>query len=157
MIDARYRRKPLRGMAVLAEARRRNMCDILTCCRDAVVAARAAGFDTEVIEEHWEPARGLVAAIALLLRRRMVRRLANALNIVVTTRATAEDCIVVHLNEREPLARAVAVLAEVRAQHVIRWLGSCEPDAASDLVTAYAFRRRSLKHSAYVTALAISV
>jgi hypothetical protein len=129
--------------------------EILSRCANSIVAARAARFDAEMVEKHREPPCSQMASITLLLSRRMVRWLTDALHIVVATRTTSEDRIVIHRYQREPLARSVAVLAEVCAQHVIGGLCSCEPDAPSDLVTACAFCRRSLKHGANVTAFAI--
>jgi hypothetical protein len=115
VIDLGDRRKTHRAMAILAKTRRRNVSDTSAGCSDAIVAARATGIDSEMIEKHREPTGGPVAAIALLLCRWMVWRLADALHIIVTTRATAKDCVVIHFDERKPLAGPVAILAEICA------------------------------------------
>jgi len=44
-----------RRMAILAEARRRDMRGLFTCCANAVMATGAVGDDSEMVEKHWEP------------------------------------------------------------------------------------------------------
>lgn len=155
VIDLRYRRETHRGMAILAEARRAYMRDVPSCRGDAVMAAGTTGIDPEVIEKHRKPTGRPMAAVALFLRRRMVRRLADALHIVVATRATAEDRIVVHFDQREPFAAAVAVLAEIRAKYMISGFGSCVADSSANRVAASTFRRSPLKYGTDMAALTI--
>lgn len=119
-------------MAVFTETRRCDVVKILSGRCDTVMATRATRIDTEMIEKHREPAGRAMAAVALLLSRRMIRRLSNTLHIVVATRTTTEDRIVIHFYERKPLAATMAVLAEIRTQHVIGGLRCGGADAPPD-------------------------
>jgi len=110
-----------------------------------------------MIEKDREPAGVAMAGVTFLLGRRMIRRLADALNIVVTGRATAEDRVVVHFNEREPLRRPVAVFAKIRRQRMIGWLRRCRCDPAADGMATHALRRCPLKDGADMAAFAIRV
>lgn len=108
-----------------------------------------------MIEEDGEPAGRPMAAVAFLLSRRVIRRLADTLNVVVAGGTAAEDRIVIHLDEREPFGGSMTVFAEVRAEHVIRRLRCRVGDAAPHYMTARTFGRRTLKHAPDMTALAI--
>ena len=157
VIDLSDWREPDRRMAILAKTRRRNMQRVLTRRADAVVAACAPGIDTCVVEKHRKPASSPMTAVTLLDCRRMIGWLADRLDVVVTTRTTAKDRIVVHFCERKPGRRPMAVLAEIGAQYMVGWFRGRLIDAATSDMTAYAFGRSSLKYGTDVTTFALGV
>lgn len=151
LCDGRERR---RRMAILAEARRRNVREMFTRRADAVMTAYAVGRNPEVVEEDRKPRSRQVACIAFLLRRRVVGRLAHALNIVVARRAATEDGVVVHLGKRKPGRLAMAVFAEIGGQDMVgRFCGNA--DTAANRVAADAIDGRALKDAAEMAGLAI--
>src|SRR5215470_13196113 len=87
--------------------------------RVAVVARRAAGLDTGVIEECAGIAHCvLMASLAWRVRHHMICRLADRDCAVVTCGAGGRNAGMVHANAA-PIARDVALLAEVRCPGVL--------------------------------------
>ena len=107
-----------------------------------------------MVEISGEPRVGLVAHVALGLGHGMIRRLADRVYIVMARLARAEDCIVVHLGERYPGCGTVAVVADVRAEHVVSWLGA-RCDGAARCMAAAAIDWRALENAGNVAGLAI--
>ncbi len=154
MIDAYHRRERRGRVAVLANIGCHHVGQILAGGAHAVVAGYAVARHTEVIEEDREPAGRPVTGLALLLGRRMIRGLADALHVVVTGRAAAEDGIVIHLGQRKPCRAAMAVLAEIDAGNMVGRFRTCF-DPTADRMTANTRRRCSLKNAAHVTRFAV--
>lgn len=154
MIHGGCGREGRRRMAVLTEARCRDMRQVLTGRTDTVVTARATRRDSKMIEKHREPAICAMAGIAFLLSRRMIGRLTDALHVVMTGRATAEYRVVVHFDEREPGRFAMAVRAKICREHVIGWFGR-RLNAAAGRMAADAIDGRSLKNPADVARFAV--
>jgi hypothetical protein len=95
-----------------------------------------------------------MAGVALLPRWRVLRRLADGLHVVVTSRATAEDRVVIHLGERKPRRIPVAIAAKVGGQHVIRGL-RLSLDTTTGDVAGTAFRGSAGEDTADVARLAV--
>ena len=153
VIDGERRQPPGRGVAVFAEVRRLNVFRVLARCVETVVAARTATVDPSVVEHDGDPRRAGMAVIALFTRLRMAGRLAGGDDTVVTI-ATAAFCRgVIHVGDRAPCRRRVAVRAQVCGRYMVNGLRRCL-DRANCRVAVHAGRVRTLEGTARVAAFA---
>jgi len=154
VIDAHDRDECYCRMAIFADACRCDVRRIFSGCAYPIVTTHAISNYIEVIEEHGKPCGSLVAGVALLLSRWMVRWLSDILNIVVASRTATENRIMIHHGQWEPTRRSVAVLAEFCAQDMIGGLGA-RANPATVGMASNATHGCPLEYPTEVTRLAI--
>ena len=119
MID-RERRNPAGcSVAVLAEIRCLDVVGMLAGRVEAIVAAGTTAGDPGVIEYDGDPGGSGVAVVALFARWRMTRRPARGRDAIVATAATASYGRMIHVGNRAPCRRGVAVGTDLRRRDVI--------------------------------------
>ena len=156
VVDGKCRYPAGRAVAVLAKIRRLDVFGVLARRIEAVVAAGTAAGNPGVVEYDRDPGRAGVAVVALFARLRMPRWLAGGDDTVVTGATAAFGRGVVHVGDRAPGCRRVAVGAYVRGGDVVhrfcRRLNGTDRRVAAD-----AGRVRSLEGTAGMAALAGNV
>ena len=142
-----------RAMAVLAKIRRLDVVGVLARRVESVVAAGTTTGNSCVVEYDGYPCRSRMAVVALLTRLRMPRRLAGGGNAVVAVAAAAFRRRVIHVGDRAPCRRGMAVRANIRGRDMID--GLCRSlHGAHRRVATDAGRIRSLESAAGVASLA---
>ena len=108
-----------RAVAVLAKIRGLDVLGVLARRVEAVMAARTTGGDACMVEHDGYPCRSRVAVVALFAGLWMARRLAGGGDAVVAVAAAALGGRVIHVGDRAPCRRRMAVGANIRGRNVI--------------------------------------
>jgi len=145
-----------REVAVLTNIRGRDVGEIFSGRFRAIVATVAVADDIAVIEGRRKPRGRAVTRIALVAAERMIRRLSLALNVIVAGRATAEDGVVIHLRQRDPDSRAMAVLTGISTDHMIGGFGA-GANTSRQGVAGFAIEWRTLEYAPHMAALAVHI
>ncbi len=106
-------------MAVLTEVRRPDVIGMLARRIKAVVAARTAAGHPGMVENNGYPGSPCVAVVTLLARGRMSRRPAGGGYAVVAAAAAAHHGGVIHVGDRAPCRRGMAVGTDLGRRNVI--------------------------------------
>ena len=107
---------------------------MLTGCANAVVTTGTTPDDAKMIKVDGKPRVRIVAGAALVASRWMIWRLAFVLDVIVASRAAAENRIVVHSCERKPGRSLMAVFAKISTCDMICWFRA-GTNAAADRMT----------------------
>ena len=130
MIDAGDGAEGDRRVTVFADVGGGDMSEVFAGCLDTIVAAVAVARNAPVVETSRQPGHCGVAVIALITGARVGRGLALLVHIVMAGGAATEYRVMVHLGDRHPARRAMAILTEVCAEYMICWLGAGRYPAA---------------------------
>jgi len=126
------------AVAVLTRIGAQNMLRMLAGRRGAIVAAGAIARHIGVIEVRRHPAIGSMAALAITSTLDMLWMLAHCCRAVVTAAASADDLRMINPNHRCPCRVAVAVFADIGAQHMLRvFTGRRGAIMAADAIACY--------------------
>ena len=125
VIDGHDGRKHIRGVAVVTDIRRLDVCRVLTGCVRTVVAAKTVAGDVQVIEIRGQPADCAVAVIAIVTAGYMRRVLAAGNDAVVAGATTPDHLGVVDSHHGCKCSRGVAVLTDIGRLNVFRVLARC--------------------------------
>jgi len=109
VVDRHCWQPSCRGVAILAEISRLYVVRVLARCIEAVVAAGTATRDAGVVEHDRDPGRAGVAVVTLFAGLRMPRWLAGCRNAVVAAAAATAYGRVIHVGNRAPRGRRMAV------------------------------------------------
>ena len=110
-------------MAILAGVRRTNMRRVLACRIDTIVTTEAAARDVGMVKDCRNPGSRLVAVVAPVARNDVIVRFPCRLKSVVTGIAAAGHGCMIHIGQRAPGRRCMAVAAESRAINVVHGPG----------------------------------
>jgi len=125
VIDGHDGREHIRGVAVVTDIRRSDVCRVLTGCVRAVMAAKTVTGDVPVIEIRGQPTNCAVTVIAIVTAGDMRRIFASGNDAVVAGATTPDHLGVIDSHHGRKRSRGVAVLTDIGRLNVFRVLTGC--------------------------------